>query len=450
MGAPRPARGRCAFAALLAGAIASPACQPSDDERPALPPDVVWIVLDSAGAKHLSFLDEDRPTTPAIDALAADPRSRAFRRAYCQWPSTLGSTASFLTGLYPPRDRRPATLASPTIAETLLAEGWRTAAFSENPWVSKDFGFQNGFELFVAGQLRDPKLGTFESGRYTGLTVGRALDWLGSSGERPSFVYVHLLPPHAPYAAPPPYEGRFSEPNHAGSHDGSVAPLLDVFYGRAEIAEGDLRHVRDLYQESLSFVDSQVGRMVDWLRSEGRLDRTLLIVTADHGEAFGEHGDILHGTSLYDEQIRVPLVVRFPDGVEITRRSQDDPVELIDVVPTIFDVVGLPTDGLPGHSLRLEAGSDGIARAWVVDATRRMSARIEGPHKRIVATDGSLLEIDLEADPSETSPRSRPETAPIPPDEIPEDHWLSWKSAPIDPRITRQLEALGYVEESPQ
>jgi len=461
---PAPARPLClVLAAILLAAVAcddaptSPAPSATSsaevDAGTSRRPDVVWVVLDAAGARHFSFLGAPRQTTPAISALARDPKSRVFERAYSQWPSTLGSTASFLTGLYPPPDQIPNGFAAPTIALQLSEAGWRTAAFSENPFVARGYGFARGFDLFDEVPPQEPEAHAIvsQSRRDTARTIDRAVEWLSVDGGEPSFVYLHLLPPHAPFDAPAPFAGRFRSSDYRGPFDGRVPLIADVFFGKASASEEDLVQLSDLYDENLSFVDYHVGRLLDWLRDQERLDRTLFILSADHGEAFGEHGAFLHGTSLHDEQIHVPLVVRFPAEVPVGSRRVAQPVELVDVVPTILDVVGLPDRALPGTSLRRRSEGDparpGLARAWLARKDERWRMGVAGDTKWIVRKGEAPVLYDLRSDPDELAPRplARGEVLVGADREAPT---VEWNTVRIDRRVAKQLEALGYGDGS--
>ncbi len=325
------------------------------------PPSALWIVLDAARARAFSAYGNELPTTPRIDAFAAD--ATVFERAYAQAVWTQPSAASYLTGRY------PATIEAVTrvepgqlLAATLREAGWRTAAFSENPYVTERFGFADGFELFREyfpyQRIRDTPhtFGRTDSTR----TVDDAIEWIDRHAGEPFFAYVHLLPPHAPYGAPAPFGGRF-DPDYAGSVDGTPDTLIRINRGEQRIAPRDLEHLRLQYLENLAFADHETGRLLEALRQRGLLDRTLVVISSDHGEAFREHGLLTHNYTVYEELVRVPLIVRFPPDGEPAPGRWEGVVELRDVHPTICDVLSVPACARRERSLRarLRAGAGG-------------------------------------------------------------------------------------------
>jgi arylsulfatase len=328
---------------------------------------VVLIVLDAAGAKHFGTYGNPLPTSPNVDALARDGGT-VFERAYAQSAWTLPSTASLLTGRYPRRRSQPRTVvAHETLASALGAAGFRTAAFSENPLVTATFGFDQGFDDFheyfpKALYDANPRTYATDSARPT----TDAIEWLTAHPDERAFVYLHLLAPHSPYAAPPPFRDRFAAPD--GRLDGDTDTLLRLNEGTLDASVSDVDQLRLRYLENLAYGDHQVGRVVDALRRAGRLDRTIVIVTADHGEAFREHGAVLHTTTLYEEMIHVPLVVRMPARFGPMPSRVSGIVELRDLVPTICHAVRAPctvgTSRSLIHALRTTAPRPRVARAW--------------------------------------------------------------------------------------
>ena len=302
---------------------------------------VVLVVLDAAGARYVGALGNPLPTSPNIDALARDGGT-LFERAYAQSAWTLPSAASFLTGRYPPRRGQDRTIVEGETLPTLLHEaGFQTAAFSENPHVTAHFGFARGFDVFreyFPESLfhEDPRFYRVESAR----TTTDAVAWLEANQQGRFFLYVHLLAPHSPYQPPAPFGGRF-DPDYTGPVDGVTDTLLRINEGTLAVSERDLEHLRLRYQENLAYGDHQMGRLLDALRRTGRFDRTIVIVAADHGEAFREHGWMLHTTTLYEEMIHVPLVIRFPPRIGRLPARWKGVVELRDMVPTLCDALQL-------------------------------------------------------------------------------------------------------------
>jgi len=308
------------------------------------------IVLDAAAGGHFGTYGYGRATTPSLDAFAE--QAVVFERAYSQAASTAISVPSYLTGLYPRTVRRHLDEhgAPPrSIVEVFRAAGFHTAGFSENVYVGPAFGLERGFEhfeLFPAGKTAPERID------ISGRMISAILSWARArKGER-FFAYVHLLRPHHPYETPAAMDARFVQP-------GRPPPLvLDRRTYRRLDAEpesfdsDDVAFLTARYDANLRFADTLAGMLLHQLTTLGILDDTLVVVTADHGEAFGQHGRFLHNTTLYDEMIRVPLFVRLPVGIGPDPARVADPVGLVDLYPTLIHAFGLeayapqPVEGL--------------------------------------------------------------------------------------------------------
>ncbi|HEY7699222.1 MAG TPA: sulfatase, partial [Vicinamibacteria bacterium] len=303
------------------------------EHEPGSRPSIVVLVLDGAGAKHLSLYGGESTTTPILDAFGRE--SVVFDRAVSQAVYTIASVGSLLTGQYPDRhqsvsfaDRlRDDVVTLPAI---LSRAGYRTAAFPGNAVVSKTFGLDRGYQEFFP---------VWESEGYTGHgdSVVRAFArWVDSRPSEPFFAYVHLREPHFPYNPPPPFDSRFGPGTlyPGGLDDPAVVEDLNR-KAASGTPPGDevVARIRSLYLGNLAYADSLVGEVLS------RLDpSTIVIVTADHGEALFEHGFVGHNTQLYEESLRVPLLIRAPG---LAPRRVSDLVELIDLTPTILELAGL-------------------------------------------------------------------------------------------------------------
>jgi len=282
---------------------------------------VLLITLDTLRADHVGAYGSTRGTTPAIDALAA--RGVRFAEAGSTVPLTLPSHATILSGALPlhhglrnnglgsfPEDR-------PTLATLLSDRGYRTAAFVGAFVLDHRFGLNRGFSLYDDEIPRDPTLGDhLEAERRADLVVERALTWLAAKDARPFFAWVHLYDPHAPYTPPEPFRSRFA----ASPYDGEIA-----------------------------FADQQVQRLLAALEQSGEREKTIVVVTGDHGESLGEHGEQTHGLLLYEPTLRVPLVVSAPGLLDphVVRT----PVSLADVTPTLAGLMELPFAPADGRDL---------------------------------------------------------------------------------------------------
>ncbi|MHC4820826.1 MAG: sulfatase-like hydrolase/transferase, partial [Planctomycetota bacterium] len=258
-----------------------------------------------------------------------------------------------------------------TLAEVLKAAGYRTAAWSDNPFISKEFGFGQGFERFTGrapnplmrgtlllravGQVRLRIAGGAAYSFGPGIDLGadrlmtESVDWLLES-EEPSFAYVHLIEPHFPYTPPPPFDGgrRRVDPPHSSG--------LLPFDSFPALPEADLEIMKANYRGEVEAADAAIGAAVQRLRGAGRLDGTVLLVTSDHGEEFYEHGGWTHGQSLYEELVRVPVLLRFPgqkgEGTKGLRGDLEKYTLSQSYLPGgILDFLGLrvPQFGVPGR-----------------------------------------------------------------------------------------------------
>jgi arylsulfatase A-like enzyme/Flp pilus assembly protein TadD len=291
--------------------------------EPAATENVMLITLDTTRADHVGCYGYEAARTPAIDSLAAS--GVRFEQAFCQAPLTLPSHASLLTGLYPistgVRINGAAGLGPdvPTLAEVFKDQGYRTGAFIGAEVLESSYGLNRGFEVYdddiSEGQGADSSR---RSQRRADRVVDLALKWLTEDSRRPFFAWVHFFDPHTPYEPPREFAGEFPSP-----YDGEIA-----------------------------FVDSQIRRLVAWLDAKGLRERTLIVVAGDHGEGLDEHGELTHGCFVYNTTMRVPLIVAFPQEIT-TPRTVASPVRLIDVFPTIVDLMGWESAALDldGRSL---------------------------------------------------------------------------------------------------
>jgi arylsulfatase A-like enzyme len=449
----------CLLSALLGCVIGNPG--------PAF--NVVVIVLDTTRADHLGLYGASRAITPRLDELAAE--SAVFDLAIAQASVTPVSCASLLTGLWPYRhglrvlhgtskNRLPP--AAVTLAEVWKQAGGRSAAFVSAFPASGAFGLAQGFDVFDAefGIENAPhisKRGVVTTGmsqRRADVTTDAALDWLErAERDRAFLLWLHYFDPHDTYLTPPrEFVARFPPASSSGADA-----------------------LRALYAAEIAFVDSQIGRVIDALRSGGLWDSTVVVVTADHGEGLGDHDWWTHGV-LYQEQIRVPLMLRVPGlGAGLRVPSL---VRSIDVMPSVLEAAAVERSHWPemdGESLMgvLRSGrtagpriaySDSVAigsypRPDVADAydrkPDRLYALIDGSYKLIYHQREPRRSeaYDLAADPREERnlwPVQSPEIAllrarlrrlgafyaPAVPGTAP----------PADPERVRKLEALGYVE----
>jgi arylsulfatase A-like enzyme len=343
---------------------------------------VVLVVLDASSRARFGAYGAPGDTTPHVDALARE--GLVFEDAHSHAPYTLASTASLFTSRTPPEhgvvektDRLDGQL--PTLAEHLRQSGYATACFSGNIFVARRFGMDRGFETFeelfrgrTGGRVALATDFDAPVGAWLHEAAARARD-----GSRPFFLYLHYVQPHEPYDAGPPEFYRGLDPGYQGRIDGSVDSMYAIYEGRYRLDADELERLRRLYEGNLRFADAAVGRLVERLRALDLLERTLVIVTSDHGEALGERGLFGHNTSVDESMTAIPLVVRLP-GALARRGRVAWPVATIDLAPMILESVGIePPAGFDGiNPLRgLEAADAGGARL--------LGARSTGPEPHL-------------------------------------------------------------------
>jgi arylsulfatase A-like enzyme len=334
-----------AAAAILLAALAAPGC---GRQEPARPLNLLVILVDTLRADHLGYHGYDRDTSPTIDALAA--RSQVFLQHQSTASRTGPATASIFTGLFPqshgvinPLTRFDAkgTLAEDqtTLAELLAARGYACYGYTANINASDRFGFGQGFveHLYV------------ESSKASDLRR-HALKILAGPHEQPFYLYLHYMEPHSSYAAPAEYRELWVDPRYDGRVDGRHQQLNQIVEGTFPLHERGAQHLRDLYDQEIRYTDDEIALILQALAEQGLAENTLVVFIADHGEEFLDHGSVLHGYTLYQEQLHVPFFVHDP------RREEPRRIEVItrhtDVMPTLLALLGVDHDlPLQGESL---------------------------------------------------------------------------------------------------
>ena len=281
------------------------------------PGNLLLVTIDTLRADHVGASGDAKAQTAALDRLARE--GVLVEEAVAHVPQTRPSHASILTGRYPYehglRDNAAGPLAPgmPTLATVLKAAGYDTAAFIGAYPVSRSSGLDRGFDVY------DDPFETAVDGRTERRAqevVDRALGWLARPRGRPFLAWVHLFDPHAPYNPPPPFAGRFAK----RPYDGEVA-----------------------------YADSQVERLLAWLDDSGQRRATLVVVTSDHGESLGEHGEEEHGLLVYDSTLRVPLVLSWPGHLPAGARTRGQ-FRTVDLLPTLLELLGVPAIRTSGTS----------------------------------------------------------------------------------------------------
>jgi arylsulfatase A-like enzyme len=454
-------------------------------------PNVILIVLDCTRADHLSCYGYPRATTPFLDEVAHE--GVRFQQCIATAPWTLPSHASLLTGLFPSThgatdENRMLAPRHRLLPESLKAAGYATAAFCTNPWVSPQTGFGRGFDRFhtqrVAGRFAgraalyarkatDRVLGRHDSGARR---TNRALfEWLEQCGE-PFFAFVHYNETHLRFHPPAPYDRRFMPPGITGARIRAVNQDCNAYIaGEVAMSEEDFVILTALYDGELCYADMRLREIAAALQSQNRWDRTLFIVTADHGEHLGEHQMMSHKFVLYDTLLHIPLLMRCPPHIP-RGFVVDELTQPTDIVPTVLRLAGLAEHAaaLPGRALLVD-GHATPGPAFTISErfrpnlaafqqrfprfdTRRFNVRKKAIRTRrekyIWHSDEANEFYDLARDPGEEHNRiaEEPERA-----EALRRQLFDWvasverfeadgEAPEMDALMRQQLERLGYIE----
>ncbi len=367
-------------------------------------------MIDAARADHLGCYGYPRGTTPNIDAIAEE--SQVFTRHFCQATQTKPSTASLFTSQYPHTHltllNRGVEQSTLTIARGLAAAGFQTALFSSNVNASPEVGLGHRFQESYARPEVQKVLRGKETQRSPEPLLRLFRGWLRERGNSRFFAYVHLLPPHRPYAQPGAMTDLFKGRQPPGFREDKYTPGEFDFPITRPIETGlpPLPEWINLYDANLRYGDWAVGEIVSLLREYGVFDNTVFVVTSDHGEAFGEHGFVLHGPPIHDEVSHIPLLIRIPG--RMAGQRIDALTESIDLLPTVFDLleVPYPEEGIQGRSLLpLIAGDTDKVRDHVFtrsaeDAGKYMVRGLD--HSLLLFGNGKWRALyDLETDPEQ-------------------------------------------------
>jgi arylsulfatase A-like enzyme len=454
------AAGRLGAPPLLPAAEPYRAAAGRGAASPAPPPPVVLIVLDTVRADHLRSYGYGRDTMPRLERFARRHGVRV-ERAVSVAPSSLEAHASMLTGLLPHRhgarkpgtaDPRPPAYAYPlrpgvvTLAQLLRRAGaWPVALSANFGPLAPDFGLDRGFAIYQAAPglqqaaaRRDPfrfaldrrwplaaldRLPPFAASEFFELSVpyrrasrivDEALAALDRAGETPVFLFLNFLDAHSPYRPPRRFDGVFPGIQRPGLRalPNDTADVANVMTGRRPVTAGERAAWIAAYDSELRYLDGELGRLLSALERHPRFADTLVIVTSDHGEGFGEHGAFRHSVLVYEEMLRVPLFIkpgrRRPPEMA-AGATLPGPWQPTDFFPTVLDHAGLPVPaGLDGFAWG-RGRTASFAASYLHLAAKTLHRRYHSERwaveeegwKLIVASDGKLELFDLAADPGE-------------------------------------------------
>jgi arylsulfatase A-like enzyme len=420
-------------------------------------PNLLLVVVDTLRADHLGSHGNPRRPSPQVDALAQD--GVRFARAYATAPWTMPSVASILTGQHPSRHgvmQSPRELpgVATTLAERLSGAGYRTAGVVSHILLGTQYGFGQGFDSFLSRSGS----GDAPTGGHVTRAAVSLLHELAGAGA-PFFLFVHYFDPHYPYRDHPEY--GFAGSRSARLRGGMAFP--DLLAIRSDLTPEEIAYLRALYDEEVRYTDEQIGILLGELEQMGVTGDTLVVVTADHGEEFMEHGWLGHTTVLHDTLLHVPLVIReggHPRGGGVV----EAPVSLVALAPTLLELLGVPAaasdfDGasFAGLARGAEAGTGEIFAEVDYRQHRELRASqrmvLVHPHKLIEdRLSGRVSLFDLAADPAETRDRAgerpdrvaalraRLEALPAPASAAP------GVGPELSPPERRRLRELGYLE----
>jgi arylsulfatase A-like enzyme len=484
---------------------------------------LVLITIETLRADHVGIYGYGRNTTPNLDRLAR--QGAMFHQAIAQAPFTLPSLASVMTGLDPPTHgvrNHPATLGPDllTLAERLSQADYLTVAMTRHSWLRRKSGFDQGFDEFHNN--------AFSAGLDARSLSLAAIDWLSIERDEPFFLWLHFLDPHLPYTPGYPFSVMYHPEHQEDSQVGHLFSMIDrpretflptpyadlsggpyydlvmrhypdnnvlldlafwrrprgeIFFNKAGYTPSEISQMRDLYDGAIAYTDDNLGRILQSLDELELSDNTVVVVAGDHGEAFGDHELFFtHDFTLYDEVLRVPLVVRMPGriqpGTEITQQ-----VRLMDIAPTALELLGLgETTEMAGRSLgplleqkplpylpafaesaparplfpqQTRVYFEGNRGKWRMIRTERWKL-IQIPHP-----DGDIFELyDLVSDPQETKnlyaelpgeagklwPTLRAWVQEDPARDANRSTEEQREIDELDPATRQQLEVLGYIQ----
>jgi arylsulfatase A-like enzyme len=466
---------RASLLALLACA-SSAGCR---EEAPAGAPNLLLISIDTLRPDHLGAYGYERETSPAIDRLAAQGVLFENHISSSSWtlPAHTAMFTSVVDSVHGVTDPQSTALPDSftTLAERFRSAGYATGGFFSGPYLHPAFGLGQGFDHHENCTVRpeDPTITIARSGsrsrgdariasrRHGSASAEASRKWIEEHDHRPFFAFVHFWDVHFDFVPPPPYDTMF-DPDYSGPVDGKDFYFDNARYG-PQIAPRDLAHVLALYDGEIRWTDGFIGKLMDDLDAWGIAENTIVVLTSDHGTEFFEHGWKCHRSTLFDELLRIPLVIRapgrLPAGLRVAAQTR-----MIDLGPTLLALAGLaaPADVMGESLVALARGEPGdldpVALAeldgdWsTLRCVRTHDAKLVQDLRK-----GSFAYYDLLTDPHELHPINDLSQGP------PHDLARRYREAvdriekaraarpalpdkpPIAAELRRQLQQFGYV-----
>ena len=430
--------------------------------RPSPPTDynVVIIGIDTCRKDHMSLYDYPYATTPELEKLAKE--SVIFHNAVSTSPWTLPSFASLFTACYPTVHGaygqfnsafHPIRKSVPNGVREMSRAGLKTQAFVNAPFLLPEFGFPRGFDDYDASRSDNAHI------RRADATFSAAMEWAGAHKSKPFFLFIHLFDPHLNYDPPAGHLQRLQELtglDYKGPLEVPFSHFKSIRSGEVVLTPEDWAYVKMLYDAEISFVDEWCGRFIAFLKEQGLYDKTMLVVCSDHGEEFMDHNGFEHGHTQYQELVNVPLIIKYP-GSRDAGEHVHDPVSLVDIMPTVFDVLSLETPAeFQGKSLS-PVPSRPVFSEHVLYG-RETKAVVVYPWKLIAHYRFEKVELyNLQDDPAEKNDvhQQEPEIVDKLTDLI--QIWIDQnleygqgnegkKPAQLDKKTLEELKSLGYIK----
>ncbi|HWL93814.1 MAG TPA: sulfatase [Phycisphaerae bacterium] len=354
----RPQIGSGIVAALLSALLCVGACDKAN-EKSTSSPSVFVIVVDAASAAFFGCYGDNHSTSPNIDAFAGE--AVLFENAYSQAPSTLLTTTSFLTGTRTSTHRMNDTIKVPQRLATLPAllgdAGFRTCSIVANPFAgAPNWGLDRGYDECVEVYKLPEVIKRRVAEETTAFAVAQPADVNGEVFRRianwsktGTFAYIHYLQPHKPYDPPAEYLKRFD----CGPADWkTMHHRWELATQEGETSEQTIKYLMGRYRANVQYVDAAIGELFKRMKEAGLFDESLVILTADHGDAFFKHKRFGHNTDLYDDMVRIPLIMKFPKSMDVKPARRKNLAETVDLFSTILDFARVNiSDQAEGDSL---------------------------------------------------------------------------------------------------
>lgn len=390
------------FAGLIVAGLVMWGCLQKGGEQELDVERVIVIAVDTLRADHVSTHGYKRLTTPVLDKFAREEAS-TFSNTYASSSWTLPSTVSLMTGLHPHQhgvedQGQKLHPDVPTLAQAFSQAGYLSAAFVTHIYVSSVFGIDSGFDDFFELSINwDFKEGLQLRAEELNKAV---FPWLAEHAKKPFFLYLHYFDPHWDYDAPNQFKNRFTDSGYKGPANGTWRFISQFIPQRRRMYKEDLDHLRALYDGEIAYTDHQLGLLFAELKRLDMWDSSVIVVLSDHGEEFQEHGSVHHIRTLYEEILRVPLMIKLPGGrKQWQRKTIPERVRTFDIAPTLLELAGIkmPTTFQSTSLLPLfqSSGSDRMVFARTRRHKSDSMAIIDGRHKLIVPFERKKASFEL-------------------------------------------------------